>query len=474
MLAGFAERGGDLRVDLKHGAFARHEQHLAARRALELLGDPVGPGKRPQFVVGDGVRQFRDLAHGNILAEQPAAHETRDSLAQLQCETMRRVGRGHVDRLRGTEARIETLRIAKHLPRAAEVEGRIACGRADQRGLRGAHDAVVRLVHAEGDLAEDVLLAVLRAQCLDEFTERGEVATRCRSDDAIVERHEIRGLRAAAAVAGAADLVGEDVLAALQVVDDSHAVPDAELRHIRPDQRAAEAGRRMLRGTHQPHVGMRHLHMRRIVEDGALPRRVEHLISLALPDGVVANRRHAVTGQQHADELILPRRLPLMTMPARHQHRGPRCRSLGEIKIGREMKRRPRLKDDLLHAIAFALQRARDLRIQRRPLRQPADAFEEQLSPLLLPIATSGGALEHLLKGRATLLGHRHELAREPPFKGPLRRHAIGRGLEHGEVFSTKRDRLGVERRSKGKNSRDEQHGKASKFDHEISRGTGS
>ena len=74
-------------------------------------------------------------------------------------------------------------------------------------GLRRAHHQVVRLVHAEGDLAENVLLGILRAVGVDQPAKGGEVANRRRGDDAIIQRHEISRQRAAAGVARAADLV---------------------------------------------------------------------------------------------------------------------------------------------------------------------------------------------------------------------------------------------------------------------------
>ena len=330
------------------------------------------------------------------------------------------------------EARIEALRIAKQFPRAAEIERHVPRARADERGLRRAHDAVVRLIHAESDLPGDVLLAILRTFGLDELFEGREVATRCRGEDAIIQRHQIRRLRAATAVSCAADFIREDVRAALQVVDDAHAIPDAELRRICADQGAADSRHRVLRGANEAHIRMWHLHMRRIVEDRAFLRQIEHLIPLTLPDGIVAHRRHAMTCQQHADQLILPHRLALMTMTTRHQHRRPRRRRVGQVKVRREMKRGPRLQDDFLHAIALALQRARDLRIQRRALRQPTDALQKKRPPLLLPAFASRLALDHHLKRRAAFVAQRIELAHKPSLKRRLRFR--GR-IEHGEFI---------------------------------------
>ena len=94
----------------------------------------------------------------------------------------------------------------------------------------------------------------------------------------------------------------DDVLAALQVVDHAHAVPDAELRDVRAEQRAAEADHRVLGRAHAAaRSGCGTVTCGASSKTRALLRRVEHLIALALPDGVVANRRHAVPRQQDAD-----------------------------------------------------------------------------------------------------------------------------------------------------------------------------
>ena len=70
-------------IDLKRGTLARQQQHLAFRRALQLLRRPVRLRKGAQLVVVERIRQRFDLAHDHILAEEPAAHEARHRLAQL-------------------------------------------------------------------------------------------------------------------------------------------------------------------------------------------------------------------------------------------------------------------------------------------------------------------------------------------------------------------------------------------------------
>ena len=343
---------------------------------------------------------------------------------------MRCIRRDDVHAFRKTETRVKPLRIAKHIHRPGEIERRIPRPRTDERGPRRTHDAVVRLVHAKGDLPEDVLLTVLRTFGVDQLPERRQVATRCRRDDAIIQRHQIRRLRTAARVPRAADLVRDDVRAALQVVDHPHAVPDAKLRHIRTDQRTADAHHCMLRRAHQPHVRMRHRHMRRIIKCLPLLRDVEHLIPLSLADGVVAHRRQAVSRQQDRRTLILPHRLAIMAVSARHQHRRPRSGRLRQIQIPRHMKSWTALKQDLLHAIPLPLQRPHHLRFERHPLRQSANLFEKKRLPFVLPRPHRGLALDHLLKRLAPPVHHPVKLLLQPHFELLIRFDPFGRRFQ--------------------------------------------
>jgi len=161
----------------------------------------------------------------------------------------------------------------------------------------------------------------------------------------------------------------------LQIVNDPHAVPDAILGGVRAEQDAAQPHHRVLNGAEETRVRMRNLHVLGIVKDGALLREVENLITLALPDGIVTHRRHAILREQNRSALILAHCLAVVTVAARHQHRRPRRRRRRQVQVRRDMKSRAALEHDLLDAITFALQRAHDARLQRRSLRQPADVF---------------------------------------------------------------------------------------------------
>ncbi len=84
---------------------------------------------------------------------------------------MGRIGCGDVKVFGESEARVESFGFAEDFHGSCEVEGDVAGAGANERGFWCAHDAVVGFVHAEGDLAEDVLFAILRAALFDEFFE---------------------------------------------------------------------------------------------------------------------------------------------------------------------------------------------------------------------------------------------------------------------------------------------------------------
>ena len=160
------------------------------------------------------------------------------------------------------------------------------------------------MVHAERQLPEDVLLGVLRPDGREQGLEAGDVAARSRGADAVVQRHQVGGLRAAAAVARAADALGIDLRAGLQVVDGPHAVPDLEAGGVAAQQDAADAEHR---------VGGRALDLR---------QRGGHLAALALVDRVEDESRHAVEGQECPHRLVRLIGLGLAGVAAGHDDAG--------------------------------------------------------------------------------------------------------------------------------------------------------
>ncbi len=131
-----------------------------------------------------------------------------------------------------------------------------------------------------------------------------EVAARRRRADAVVQGHQVAGLRAAAAVAGAADPLRIDLGPRLEIVDRPHAVPDLEARRVAAQQDAAHADHACGRGAPE-------------LRPAAF---AEVLAALALVDRIEDQRRHAVERQQGAHRLILVHALGLHRMAARHEH----------------------------------------------------------------------------------------------------------------------------------------------------------
>ena len=161
-------------------------------------------------------------------------------------EAVRLVGLEEVDALAVAEPAVDQLRLAEGVPAPLDVE-EVARADAQEGRLGGPHGHVVGVVHAEGDLAGDVLLGVLRADRGEEPLERGDVARRAprrRSG-----RRGPSGRRSAcrrrscpcsrAGVASISGRLGE-------VVEAADAVPDPVGRGLAADEHRADAGHRVL------------------------------------------------------------------------------------------------------------------------------------------------------------------------------------------------------------------------------------
>ena len=102
------------------------------------------------------------------------------------------------------------------------------------------------MLHAEGHLAGDVLLGVLRPDRGEEPLQRGDVARRRRGEYAVVQGHQVRRQRPAARAAGAAQAARVDLGPAGEVIEAADAVPDAVAGGAPADQQRADAGHRVL------------------------------------------------------------------------------------------------------------------------------------------------------------------------------------------------------------------------------------
>src|SRR5262249_8568769 len=213
------------------------------------------------------------------------------------------------------EQTVQELRLAEAGPGAADVEIVLRAD-TDERWPRRSHGEVVGVLHAAGDLAGDVLLGVLRADGREQPLQRRDVTRRRRGKDAIIQRHQVRGQRAAAGVAGAAEALRIDLRTRREVIEAANAVPDAIGRGARADEQRSDASHRVFR---------------RAAGNGRLALAVEELDALALADGVVTEYRQAVLRHQDAGALIALDRLAVGAVTTRHQHAGKRSFALWNV-----------------------------------------------------------------------------------------------------------------------------------------------
>ncbi len=213
---------------------------------------------------------------------------------------------------------------------------------------------------------------------------------------------------------------GVDLRPARQVVEAADAVPDAVARRAAADEQGADAEHRVFRGA----------------GDDRLAAAVEDLHALALADGVVAEGRDAVGGQQHARALIGCVRLAVGAVAARQQHAGERPLARRQIQQCRDVMVRPALVDDLFDAVAGALDGADDLRIQRRLVGKAAEGRDELLAQHLLAFLH---VVRRLQLGDGFAAGVELLLALGLEERGEhlARRHTVGIGLENGQVVGS-------------------------------------
>ena len=112
-----------------------------------------------------------------------------------------------VDALGQPQTRVEPFGMTQTVPGAADIEEVLRCRTEQDRQRRPHHDPV-GVVGTADELAEEVLLGVIGPDRLHQPQRAGEIAARRRRADAIVQGHQIAGLRAAAAITGAADAPG--------------------------------------------------------------------------------------------------------------------------------------------------------------------------------------------------------------------------------------------------------------------------
>jgi hypothetical protein len=270
------------------------------------------------------------------------------------------IGFRQIDPLGEAHPRIEPLGLAEAIPRAVNIE-EVLCGGTHERRLGSPCQDVIGMVHSESDLPVDVLLGILWADRLTESPKATQVAARRGACDPLIQRHQIARQSPASGVAGAANSLRVDLFPTLEVVDRSHSVPDSKGSRVAAQQGTAHANQAM-RGcaSHQ-----------------RLALSVEQLVTFALFDRIVAERGHAVLGQQDTHPLVDLAGLAVAAVPAGNEHAWVGRLRLGKIEIGRDEMTRLTFEDDVLDSVAVVVGGANDMRAQRRPLGKIAQSFQE-------------------------------------------------------------------------------------------------
>ena len=257
-----------------------------------------------------------------------------------------------LDALWEPEPPVGALALTEDIPRALDVE-EILRRRHDEHRPWRAHEHIIGLVQAGGELPEVILLEVLRADGFQQPPEAREITGRRGSDDALIQRHQVTGHGAATRDAGAAEAVTADVLPTLQVVEGAHAVPNHRSRETVPHGGPADAHQLMFtRGTAELRLAIR----------------LTELSPLTLAYRVVAKDRQARMHEADGGLLIDSSRLRDVRVPAGHQHRRVRPGPWRQIKQAGDDEARLTLKQDLLQPIRVEVALPRHPRVQRRAL----------------------------------------------------------------------------------------------------------
>ena len=205
------------------------------------------------------------------------------------------------------------------------------------------------VVHPKRQLAEDVLLRILRPDGFADRPEGGDVTGGTRRLEPRLDSHQQRGHRSAAAVPHAADPRGIDIGPRLQIIDRSHPVPNAETRHAAAQQRRQ-----------RPHT---------VVSRAGTDLR-RGLVPFPLVIGIVNQAGEPRLRRQHTAALIGIGALPVVRVSAGQDDRRIGRRKRGSIRqkeVRRHMHVRPALKENLLDLISVTRDGRHRPRVERAP-----------------------------------------------------------------------------------------------------------
>lgn len=310
-------------------------------------------------------------------ALQPAAHPTQRGLAtRLRKPVLVRILE-QADPLAESQDAVHPLRLPERVPRAVDVEEVVRAGE-NQRGLRRPHGHVIDVVNAQRHLRGDVLLAILRADGIEQPAERSDVTRGRGGQDAVVGGHQVSRECPAAGVARAADPLGVDLRAFDQVVERPDAVPNAVIRGTNAGQTRADIGQRMLGNP----------------SDHRLVIFVEQLVSLALAKGIVDERCEPMARQEDAGTLVRAGRFAVARMSAGDQYAGKRPIALGQVQVAGHVVAGAALVEHALDPVTVGLDDADRFTTQRRPFGKRTDGGPPVLAYAFDALAHGLGSLQ--------------------------------------------------------------------------------
>jgi hypothetical protein len=159
---------------------------------------------------------------------------------------------------------------------------------------------------------------------------------------------------------------------AAEIIECTHAIPDAKRGSIPANQQRRGTGKRVFRGAGA---------------DAGFAFIIENLITFTLADRVVAKHNETVFGQRNTCPLVCLGCLAIGAMPAGKQNARERPLALRHIKRCSNVVSRPTLKNHLLHSETNAGQSAGYLRAKRCLVWKTTESRHELFPQAILPLA---------------------------------------------------------------------------------------
>ncbi len=335
---------------------------------------------------------------------QPSKHPFVDGLTHLErCAVAARPDDPR-HTLRDVVELVPALRLVEDLPRAGRCK-EVVLRRSNQPGLRREQLDVIGLVETGREESGDALFGIPN-RAGEQRPERVHVARDRGHLDPLVQRRDIRRLRASAGTACDADALRVDLGAADEVIDRAHAVMDEVPRDGLPHENSGGAVGEVLFG--------------RSADQRSPHARIVGLLTLALADRIVRQHDEALPREVRREEL--PGCLAGIPMSHGHEDRRVRPRPLGTIEVSCHVVAREALEQHMVYRKPIPLRRPGHGRVQRSAVvRQIPNQLEHALPHLSLPPGggrhipnrgdCSGTTIELPLRNRVQLPQERRRLS---------------------------------------------------------------